>query len=145
MADDVKKEIADAFAQVKEEQAKQEPASKPDGASAETFAAAAIASAHGVVAATEPELLNKPEPVAGAPEGTVALHPAAAAIMVTSEFVQGAMMQGVHPAQAAAYVVAASLSLLRQLGLSAKDVNDLVIHFNQTWRLMTETKGQLPN
>jgi hypothetical protein len=138
MSDDVKKP----------DEIKEEPANdaKPEAdASVETFTAVAVASAHGVVAATEPEQLKKDEAVPGAPEGTVAMHPSKAAILVVSEFVQTCMMQNIHPAQAASYAVTAGLSLLRQLGLSGKDVNDLVIHFNQTWRLMTETKGQLPN
>jgi hypothetical protein len=139
MTDEVKK--AETLVEAKEEAASEPEADAP----AETFTAAAVATAHGVVAATDPKHIAKPEAVPGAPEGTVSMHPSKAAILVVSEFVQTCMMQGVHPVQAASYAVTAALSLLRQLGLSGKDVNDLVIHFNQTWRLMTETKDQKPN
>lgn len=72
-------------------------------------------------------------------------HPAMQAMQAIDGYLAKVIAQGVHPAQATTYVLSAALSLLRTLGFSGKDMNDLVIHFNQTWRLMTETENQKPN
>lgn len=72
-------------------------------------------------------------------------HPAMQAMQAIDGYLAKVIPQGVHPAQATTYVLSAALSLLRTIGFTGKDVNDLVIHFNQTWRLVHETEGQKPN
>lgn len=139
MTDDVKKP-AETPVDIKEELAN-EPAPETVGPAG---AAAATAVVHGVVAATEPEHLT-PKDMPAAPEGMVAMHPAQVAVAVINEYLTAIIPQGVHPAQGAAYLLSGALSVLRGLGFTGKDVSDLVIQHSQTWRLMTETKGQKPN
>lgn len=49
--------------------------------------------------------------------------------------------RGIHPATTLGVVLSVTLSALRNSGMSASELSELLTHFNQMWSLLKETAG----